>query len=343
MPVQGLEGRLKLHGNAQRIQDPALAPAFSGHFLSDVGPQIPEHGDLVARDVLGHGNPGEFDNAAFDGIHQGKVAHGPGKQGAFHIPGPAEKKRGGRQVHHPSDAQFPVHGFQAADPHPGRFPVFFRFFPVIALEPGFPVAVRLLPVAVVGLVIDGHDLFEPHQLRHDPLQHLAFGFQGVHGRPAPALEQPPAPRRDLQALPPLERMIVGDHDPGFMKVRHHVHGQKFPGGVIAVRITGHEHPQPVPDGDAGGGDQKAFCEAPGAGMAHGIEGLPGDEHGHDSGLSGARRHFEGQAVQSGIGLLVGMVQVLEKAFLPFPHLRGNLREPDGRFHGFHLAEKRPDA
>jgi hypothetical protein len=70
--------------------------------------------------LSGSRTPGEFDNAALDGIHQGEIAHSPGEQGAFHIPGTAEKKRGGGQVYHPPDFQFPVHGFQAADPQPGR-------------------------------------------------------------------------------------------------------------------------------------------------------------------------------------------------------------------------------
>ena len=52
--------------------------------------------------------------------------------------------------------------------------------------------------------------------------------------------------------------------------------------------------------DARGCDQKSFCEPAGAGIAHGIDGLPGDEHGHDWGLAGARGHFEGQS--PGVGM-----------------------------------------
>ena len=38
---------------------------------------------------------------------------------------------------------------------------------------------RLLAVAVVRLVVEHEDVLQAHQVGHDPLEHLAFGFQRV--------------------------------------------------------------------------------------------------------------------------------------------------------------------
>ena len=69
-------------------------------------PEFPEHRHLSAGDIVRNWDAGEFDNAAFDGIHQRKVAHRPGKQGALGIAGTAQKKRRRGQVNHPRDAKF---------------------------------------------------------------------------------------------------------------------------------------------------------------------------------------------------------------------------------------------
>ena len=36
-----------------------------------------------------------------------------------------------------------------------------------------------LAIAVVRLVVDGENVFHPHQVGHHPLNHLAFGFLSI--------------------------------------------------------------------------------------------------------------------------------------------------------------------
>ena len=42
---------------------------------------------------------------------------------------------------------------------------------------------------MVGLVIEHHDVFHAHEIGHDPLEHLALGFDGIQLVARPALEQ----------------------------------------------------------------------------------------------------------------------------------------------------------
>lgn len=63
---------------------------FLGHIFADMLPKISEHGHFIAWKVLSHRNAWQFDDAAFDSIHQGEIAHGPGKETALGITGPAQ-------------------------------------------------------------------------------------------------------------------------------------------------------------------------------------------------------------------------------------------------------------
>ena len=96
--VERFQGGLQFGGNAQRIERLGFAPAFLGHLRPDVFPQIAEHRHLLAGDVVGHGHARQFDDAAFDGVHQREVAHRPGEQRALGIARAAQEKRCGRQV-----------------------------------------------------------------------------------------------------------------------------------------------------------------------------------------------------------------------------------------------------
>jgi len=79
--VKGLQRRLEPGGQFQGIEACRLAPAFLGHVLADMLPEVPEHGHLPAGDVVRHRHARQFDDAAFDGVHQGEVVHRPGKEG----------------------------------------------------------------------------------------------------------------------------------------------------------------------------------------------------------------------------------------------------------------------
>ena len=55
-------------------------------------------------------------------------------------------------------------------------------------------------------------------------------------------------------------------------------------GVVAIRIIGEQHPQPILDRDAGRHDQEGTGELPAARMADCVDGLPRDQHRHDGRL-----------------------------------------------------------
>ena len=170
----------------------------------------------------------------------------------------------------------------------------------------------LFAVAVVRLVVEHQDVLHAHQVGHHALEHLAFGFQRVQFLAA-ALEQRAAALGEFDALAQLEGVVVGDDDLGPVHVVEHVAGNQFAVCVVAVGVVRLENAQAVLDGQPGRDDQKAARELLAAGPAHGVDGLPGDQHGHDGGLAGAGGELQGQAQQFGVGVVVGVGQVLEEA------------------------------
>ena len=58
--------------------------------------------------------------------------------------------------------------------------------------------------------------------------------------------------------------------------------------------------------------KKAARELPAAGPAHGVDSLPGDDHGHDRGLACAGGQFQGEAHQLRVRLVVGVGKMLQK-------------------------------
>jgi len=133
-------------------------------------------------------------------------------------------------------------------------------------------------------------------------------------------------------------MVVGDDDLGAFDVAHHVVGHQLAAGVVAVRVVWLQHAQPVLDRDAGRHNQEATRELLAVRPAHGVDGLPRDDHGHDRRLARAGGQLERKSRQLRVGVLVGIVQVLQKA-LGGPVVGGDFGEPDQRFHRFDLAEE----
>ena len=86
---------MQASGKFERIEFTALAAAFLGHVLADVLPKVAINWHFIAGDVFRDGNARQFDDAAFDCIHQREVAHRPGEQGAFDIARAAKEERGG--------------------------------------------------------------------------------------------------------------------------------------------------------------------------------------------------------------------------------------------------------
>jgi hypothetical protein len=75
-------------------------------------------------------------------------------------------------------------------------------------------------------------------------------------------------------------------------------------------------------------------------MAHGIERLPGNQHGHHRGLARTRCQLERQAQQIGIGRGIGRFEMCPEAAALRGGLGCHFGKPDHRFHRFHLAEER---
>ncbi len=100
----------------------------------------------------------------------------------------------------------------------------------------------------MGFVIQCEDVFHPHQIGHDSLQHLAFGFERVEFVTAPALQELAASLGELNSLAQLKRMVVRDHDLGPTHVFEHIIGNKFAIFIVAVGIIGLEDSQAVLDG-----------------------------------------------------------------------------------------------
>jgi hypothetical protein len=85
---------------------------------------------------------------------------------------------------------------------------------------------QVFAVAVVRFVVDGQDVFHAHQVGHDALEHLAFGFGGDRSSPA-ALEQLPAALGEFDAFAQFEGVVVGDDDLGAGDVVEQVARHQF--------------------------------------------------------------------------------------------------------------------
>jgi hypothetical protein len=163
----------------QRIECFGLAPALLGHPLADVLPKVTKLGHLLAGDVVGDGHARQLDDPAFDGVHQGEVAHGPGEQSPLGITGAAQEERRRREVYDAGDAELALYGFQAGYPKPRGLVVLLRFLLVVAAQIADILFSGLLAIAMVCLVVEYEDALHTHQVGHNPLEHLAFGFQGI--------------------------------------------------------------------------------------------------------------------------------------------------------------------
>ena len=99
-------------------------------------------------------------------------------------------------------------------------------------------------------------LFEPHEVGHDALEHLAVGLGGLEVGAA-AFEQGAADLGDVQALAQFEGVEVGDDDFGAGDLAEQVSRHQLAVFVVIVRVAGQHDAETVADGDAGGADQES--------------------------------------------------------------------------------------
>src|SRR5690606_2628297 len=145
----------------ERVEAAGLATAFPRHVLPDVYPEVAEDRHFLSRDVVGHGDAGQLDDAALDGVHEREVGHGPGEECTFGVARAAQEKGGGREVDYPVDAELAVDGFEPADPEAGGLVVFLRLLFLLTRKLALGAVVRFLPVTVVGFVVQHQDVFHP--------------------------------------------------------------------------------------------------------------------------------------------------------------------------------------
>ena len=138
-------------------------------------------------------------------------------------------------------------------------------------------------------------------------------------------------------------MVVGDDDLRLAEFAQHLGRHEFPLCVVGLGVIRQEDAEAVADRDAGCHDEKSARELLAAGTACRVDRLPGDQHGHDRGLAGACGELECEAVETGIGLLVGAFEVVEERPAALPELRRDFVQPDRGLGGFDLAEEGAEA
>lgn len=88
-------------------------------------------------------------------------------------------------------AQPAVDRLQTGNPQPRGLVVLLGFPPVVAFQVLLIGVFGFFGNPVVRLIVDGQDVLHAHQAGHDPLDHLALGFQRFRGLAGAALEQLP--------------------------------------------------------------------------------------------------------------------------------------------------------
>ncbi len=116
MAVECLQCFLKVSRNFKWIEFCAFAPSFLRHVFADVLPEITEHGHVLARNVFGHRDTGEFNHPTLNGVHEGKVAQGPREDSALCVSGAAQKERCSREIDDTGQAKFAIDGFETGNP-----------------------------------------------------------------------------------------------------------------------------------------------------------------------------------------------------------------------------------
>jgi len=81
-----------------------------------------------------------------------------------------------------------VYRFESGDPQSGGLLVFLGFLFVVTLQVAFVTVTGLFAVAVVRLVVHGHDVLHAHEVRHDALEHLTLGFERLQRWSSPLKE-----------------------------------------------------------------------------------------------------------------------------------------------------------
>jgi hypothetical protein len=124
-------------------------------------------------------------------------------------------------------------------------------------------------------------------------------------------------------------MPVGDLKSTLLQPLHHPARQQVKFLVVVAGLPGEEHLQTFPDGEIGAYQEHPIGEASVLGIGQLVQHLPGDDHAHDDGLTGACGHLAGVA---GKAVVPGDDDTLLFG-------SGGFHKPDEGLGGFPLTEK----
>ena len=297
--VEAMESPLQLDRQLGLASDRLGSSALAGKFLPDSRPEVAVGRLLPLHRVVGDGNAGNLDDARLDGVDEREVGDDPGEEVPFPIARAAEEEGGRRQVVEAADADLVADGFQPRDPDPGFLVPLLGFGAVFPLE-RLGLAVGLAPVAVMGLVVDDDDVPLAAELPANAVDHLGGALVEV------GAENLLGQLVRLDQLADLERVEVGDEDLGPAELPDQVGRDQVAEPVVVLGVVGPEHPQPVADGDARSDDEERVGEPAILRVGDLVQGVPGDEHGHDDRLARAGRHLHRDAIEPRVRCCVGL-------------------------------------
>ena len=114
--IERFHCRLQFNRNTEWIESLCLISTLLGHPLANIFPEVSELGHIVAGDVIGHRHAWQLHDSTLDGVHEGKIAHRPGEQGALGVAGTTKEKRRRRQVNNARDPELAFDGFETRNP-----------------------------------------------------------------------------------------------------------------------------------------------------------------------------------------------------------------------------------
>jgi hypothetical protein len=221
-------------------------------------PQIAVDDHVGLHQVVGDRHARQFDDAALDCVDQAEIGDDPREKRSFGIARATKEKRCGREV---VNCAYPFcelarQGFDTVDPKPRRLFILGGFLFVVAGQSFFGVATSLVPVAMVGFVVDDVDASVIEELAAGPIKHLSIGFRGLDRIRCVALQEAARDLRQRKGLPVLEGVVVGDDDLSAPDFRQHFRWDEFTGFIVVVRIARLKNAEAILDRDAGGDDQE---------------------------------------------------------------------------------------
>ena len=194
----------------------------------------------------------------------------------------------------------------------------------------------LVPVAMMGLVVEHNDVLAAHKFARDALNHLAvrlgpdlLAFVAC----VATLDDSGRELVALEGLAVVQGVIVGDDEPRLADPVQEIGRDEAQALVNVLRVGRNQHAEPVADRDARSDHQERVREALRVRPPRLVHRVPRDDHPHQCSLAGPGRHLGGESVQTGVRLSVGIGKLLLEPS------RRDFRQVDERLNRFTLAEE----